>query len=450
MAESEREKRGVRQSQYQPQSSAGSSRTSRPIPTNDDVNCFSDSWEIANYYNIGLVPREYAAFEDYRWDLIMQGCGPETILVHNSRELTQYIIHDCPDVIERARFQRLLRSLQTLMVMFQSKDPNLWVDAAFNVKGWLEANRDSSYFEEGSTAQGSVREDEGEEEEHSDDDHVDPQDRALHDAENGGGDSTSRPSSWDSDERDTWEWQGQSTYRSDRMGNSLPCGAKTQGSTENRWHAPKIGECQGGVWSCSRHSTACVVSVLIRVTCHQCTVAQSVAKQMQRHFRVFQTCWVAVCRSGWEGARVCRAVQCFRVRHQCVTVPSWFGHCWEHWEPQEGAGRASRNFDQNADAAKGRSLKVAWETAICCWQCLWPNSQGLAGGHHPACISQPQPQVGPESNFGFDSTQKFVAGRPPSRAEACKRQTLVCANRCLLWTWWQLHLCWDWCSAFQW
>ena len=83
MAESEREKRGVRQSQYQPQSSAGSSRTSRPIPTNDDVNCFSDSWEIANYYNIGLVPREYAAFEDYRWDLIMQGCGPETILVHN-------------------------------------------------------------------------------------------------------------------------------------------------------------------------------------------------------------------------------------------------------------------------------------------------------------------------------------------------------------------------------
>ena len=203
MAESEREKRGVRQSQYQPQSSAGSSRTSRPIPTNDDVNCFSDSWEIANYYNIGLVPREYAAFEDYRWDLIMQGCGPETILVHNSRELTQYIIHDCPDVIERARFQRLLRSLQTLMVMFQSKDPNLWVDAAFNVKGWLEANRDSSYFEEGSTAQGSVREDEGEEEEHSDDDHVDPQDRALHDAEPGGGDSTSRPSSWDSDERDT-------------------------------------------------------------------------------------------------------------------------------------------------------------------------------------------------------------------------------------------------------
>ena len=450
MAESEREKRGVRQSQYQPQSSAGSSRTSRPIPTNDDVNCFSDSWEIANYYNIGLVPREYAAFEDYRWDLIMQGCGPETILVHNSRELTQYIIHDCPDVIERARFQRLLRSLQTLMVMFQPKDPNLWIDAAFNVKGWLEANRDSSYFEEGSTAQGSVREDEGEEEEHSDDDHVDPQDRALHDAEPGGGDSTSRPSSWDSDERETWEWQGQSTYRSDRMGNSLPCGAKTQGSTENRWHAPKIGECQGGVWSCSRHSTACVVSVLISVTCHQCTVAQSVAKQMQRHFRVFQTCWVAVCRSGWEGARVCRAVQCFRGQHQCVTVPSWFGHCWEHWEPQEGAGRASRNFDQNADAAKGRSLKVAWETAICCWQCLWPNSQGLAGGHHPACISQPQPQVGPESNFGFDSTQKFVAGRPPSRAEAYKRQTLVCANRCLLWTWWQLHLCWDWCSAFQW
>ena len=192
-AESERERRGVQQ--QQPQTSAGSSNTPRPIASDDVVNYFQNSWEIANYYNI--VPREYVAFEDYRWDLIMQGCGPETILVHNSRELSQYI-YECADVIERAKLQRLLRNLQILMVMFQSKEPILWIDAAFDVKGWLEADSDWNYSEEGTTTTGSVPEEA--EEERSDDDHVDPQDRALYGGDPGGGDSRSRPSTWDYDE----------------------------------------------------------------------------------------------------------------------------------------------------------------------------------------------------------------------------------------------------------
>ena len=46
-------------------------------------------------------------------------------------------------------------------MIFRSEDPHLWIDAAYNMKGWLEADRDWSYFEFGSTEDGSIR-DEGE------------------------------------------------------------------------------------------------------------------------------------------------------------------------------------------------------------------------------------------------------------------------------------------------
>ena len=67
-----------------------------------------------------------------------------------------------------------------MLVMFQSEDPHLWIDAAYNMKGWLEADRDWSYFEFGSTDGGSNRDEgEGEEEDQDDDDEEDPQDRIL-------------------------------------------------------------------------------------------------------------------------------------------------------------------------------------------------------------------------------------------------------------------------------
>lgn len=65
-AEAESERHGVRQ--VLP--SAGS--RSRSIPSGDNENYFQDSLGMASYYGVGLVPREYAAFEEYIWDPIMQ------------------------------------------------------------------------------------------------------------------------------------------------------------------------------------------------------------------------------------------------------------------------------------------------------------------------------------------------------------------------------------------
>ena len=211
IGEEERYRRG--QPEVTP-SAGSSSRRRRPM--GDNINFFHDSMEIAEYYSIGLVPRDAAAFDDWRWDLIMQGVGPETILVNNSRELSRYIA-TCTDISQRAALQRLLRSLHSLMVMFQSGNPNLWIDAAFNLKGWLESGRGVKYFELGSTDGGATNE-EGEEEENTDDDDEDRQDRILRerrDRDDGdrrdgdGGDrrvpgegesSSSRPSAWDYDD----------------------------------------------------------------------------------------------------------------------------------------------------------------------------------------------------------------------------------------------------------
>ena len=96
-AESEQERRGVRQAGGK-RGSKGSASSSMMATTvsigataNDNKNHFADSYSIAQCFGMGMVPRDDAAFDDYRWDLIMQGMGPETILVHNCRELNQII-----------------------------------------------------------------------------------------------------------------------------------------------------------------------------------------------------------------------------------------------------------------------------------------------------------------------------------------------------------------------
>ena len=99
---------------------------------------------------MGLVPRDYPALEDFRWDEIMQGMGPETILIHNCKEFNQ-IIYDTVEPVHGVAMQRLLRHLHALMVKFQSKDPLQWIDAAYRLKDWLQADRDWSFFDEGST-----------------------------------------------------------------------------------------------------------------------------------------------------------------------------------------------------------------------------------------------------------------------------------------------------------
>jgi hypothetical protein len=201
-AEAEQERQGVRQ--FLP--SSGSGATAPSLPTGDNVNYFQDSRAVAIYYGVGLVPRESAAFEDYRWDLIMQGLGPETVLVHNCRELSQYVT-ECTNLVERSRLQRLLRSLHALLVMFQSKEPQLWIDAVYHVRDWLDTGRDWSFFEEGTTRHGSHWE-EGEESERDDDDDIDPQDlppeegdrdddRDRDGADRGGASSSARSTEWD-------------------------------------------------------------------------------------------------------------------------------------------------------------------------------------------------------------------------------------------------------------
>ena len=170
-AEEDRERRGVRQFLQ-----SSSSRPSRPIPTNDDENYHQDSIGLASFFHIGLVPRELSAFEDYRWDLIGQGQGPETIVVHNSRDLSNSVA-SCRDPVERFRAQRILRHLHGLLVMLQSGDPERWISAAQSMMDWLDADRDWSFFDMEETERGSNRE-EGEEEEcRSDDNPIDPQDQ---------------------------------------------------------------------------------------------------------------------------------------------------------------------------------------------------------------------------------------------------------------------------------
>ena len=67
----------------------------------------------------------------------MQGLGPETILVHNSRDLSHFI-YRYNNPMHCAPLQRLRQNLQTLLVIFQSNSPQLWVDAAESVRGWID------------------------------------------------------------------------------------------------------------------------------------------------------------------------------------------------------------------------------------------------------------------------------------------------------------------------
>eukprot|EP00435_Cladocopium_sp_Y103_P043647 s2238_g12.t1 len=207
-AEEQEERRGAtRSGNSKGSKGAKGKNTEMPHGFGDDENFFQDSLAISNYYQMGLVPREYAAFEDFRWDLIMQGMGPETILVHCCREVSNESSR-CSNPLERARMQRLNRSLQSLLVMCQSKNPNLWIDAAYNVMRWLQSDREWTFFELDS-AEGGSRHEEGEEESQNDDDEIDPQDRRPipdeSDADGDGGEPGEGAAS--SSMRGTWDYE---------------------------------------------------------------------------------------------------------------------------------------------------------------------------------------------------------------------------------------------------
>ena len=46
---------------------------------------------MANFWCDSPVPREPVALNDYRWNLLMQGIGPENLVVHKCRNLSQTI-----------------------------------------------------------------------------------------------------------------------------------------------------------------------------------------------------------------------------------------------------------------------------------------------------------------------------------------------------------------------
>ena len=80
-------------------------------------------------WRIMPVPGAPDALDDYRWDQIMQGIGPESLVVLNRANLSNYIPLE-QDPQEQRRLRRLLRNLQNLLVKYGNLTPcgsTLWV-----------------------------------------------------------------------------------------------------------------------------------------------------------------------------------------------------------------------------------------------------------------------------------------------------------------------------------
>ena len=105
-------------------SGAGPSSSMEPpsLGIVNESNYFLSSVPVANFWNIMPVPREPLALDDYRWDLLGQGIGPENLVVINCRNLSR-AIPTMENPMERERHLRLLRHLQNLLIRFQSGRP---------------------------------------------------------------------------------------------------------------------------------------------------------------------------------------------------------------------------------------------------------------------------------------------------------------------------------------
>ena len=177
--------------------SASSSLPEAPNLENiDNSNYLLSSIPMANHFHILPVPREPLALDDYRWDLLGQGIGPEHLVVINCRNLSRTI----PLMeyrMERYQTMILLRNFQNLLVMFQSGNPERWAEAADRVLSWIQGDRDLDVAEYAETEAGnSIYDDddnyeEGEESERDDDNGSQPgdgPDRSGWDYDDGEGD----------------------------------------------------------------------------------------------------------------------------------------------------------------------------------------------------------------------------------------------------------------------
>ena len=109
---------------------------------------------MANLFHITPVPRVRDALDDYHWDLLMQGLGPENRVVLNCNKLANFI-HLETNPMEQRRLQRLLGNLQNLLVKFQPGRPEFWIETAEQTRNWLNDDRDVDFCEEPNTEFGS-------------------------------------------------------------------------------------------------------------------------------------------------------------------------------------------------------------------------------------------------------------------------------------------------------
>ena len=121
-----------------------------------EINYFLSSVPMASFFNISPVPREALALDDYRWDLLMQGVGPEDLVVHNCRRLSNEIDEE-PNHMRQYGMRRLLRNLQNLLVLFQSGRPERWMEAADRVMDWCNHDGAMDFFDLVETEAGSPR-----------------------------------------------------------------------------------------------------------------------------------------------------------------------------------------------------------------------------------------------------------------------------------------------------
>ena len=70
-AKSEQERRGDRQAggKRGSKGNASSSTLTTSVSIGDNENYFADSYSIAQYFDMGMVPRNEAVLDDYGWDL---------------------------------------------------------------------------------------------------------------------------------------------------------------------------------------------------------------------------------------------------------------------------------------------------------------------------------------------------------------------------------------------
>ena len=101
---------------------------------NDEV-FYEHTRLVMKFYGMDPVPRDPNMLEDYRFEAINAGQGPETKLIRETREVRTWADRN---LSMRQAGYRLLRHLQDLLVGLQSGDPELYAQAAREYRHFCE------------------------------------------------------------------------------------------------------------------------------------------------------------------------------------------------------------------------------------------------------------------------------------------------------------------------